>query len=365
MKESYRIAQIKGLDMRPAPRRFLTNLAQCPSSNVVKKKSVMVDVRKGNSAIAIDVTPNTGGYANNNGKYATREFTPPAFDEYGWLYADDLNNVGFDQNEYSEVEYNREAFDRMMNIQNNNRDKITRAVEKQAADALFTGQQILADGTIIDYKRNAEHTFTAASSWAGVDDDIYVDFEKAVYLNARDGLVTSDYAILGKTALLRLLANKNLQERGDLKNYKRDEIQFPSSAPDGAIYHGTISTSEMVLSLFSYPEEYLVPTAEELPSGIVIPNMGQLVPYVPEDGVFVGSSQARFDLFYTGVPSLSDSQGSWKSNTGLSKMPTIRKGKYVPYGSVDEENERIKVGMKSRPLWVPTQVDAGSAFTLL
>ncbi len=364
MKESYRIAQIKGLDMRPAPRRFLTHLARCPASNVTKKKAVTVDIRKGNASIAIDVIPGTGGRANNNGKYQTKEFTPPAFDEYGWLYADDLNNVGFDQNEYSDVDYSREAFSRVLDIQNNNRDKITRAVEKQAADALFTGQQVLADGSILDYKRNADHTFVAASSWSDPDDDIYVDFEQAVYLNARDGLVTSDYAILGKTALIRFLANRKLQERGDLKNYKRDQIQFPSSAPDGAIYHGTISTSEMVLDIFSYPEQYLVPTEEELPSGVVIPNMGQMVPFVPEDGVYVGSSKARFDLFFTGVASLEDAKGSWKNNTGLSKMPTIRKGKYVPYGAVDEENERIKVGMKSRPLWVPTQVDAGSAFTL-
>ena len=363
MKDSFRIAMIKAFELQRKPRGFLTGLAQCPPENITKAKKIRVDIVKHNQSVAIDVIPGTGGRANNSGKYSTTDYTPPAYDEYGFLSAEDLNKVDAGDTEYEQRDYTKEALKRMNNKQVTYGYKITRAIEKQASDALFSGRVALVDGSIIDYKRNADHTYTSASSW-GANDDLMVDFEKAVFLNRRDALVTSDYTILGRVALTRFLANKSMQELLDKKNITRGDIQWPSEQKDGAIFHGRISTAEMTLDIFSYPEQYTIPELSELPDGAQIANAGQTVPYVPEDMVFVGSTQARFDLMFAGVPLLNKSSPQFKQITGFSQQPTIAKGSLVPYGLIDTYGEQIKVGVKSRPLWVPTQVDAGSAFQL-
>lgn len=363
MKDSFRIAMLRAFEQTRKPRGFLTGLARCPAENITKAKKLRIDIVKNNQSIAVDVIPGTQGRANNSGKYATNDYTPPAYDEYGFLSAEDLNKVDSGDTEYIERNYTQEALKRMNKKQVEYGYKVTRAIEKQAADALFTGQVVLVDGTVIDYKRDSDHTFTAASAW-GVNDDPMLDLEQAVYVNRRDALVTSDYTILGRVALTRFLANKKIIDSLDKKNLTRGDINWPSEQKDGAIFHGRISTAEMTLDIFSYPEQYTMPSASELPDGASVANAGQTSPYVPEDMVYVGSTQARFDLMFAGVPVMNKSSQQFKQMTGFSQQPRIVKGSLVPYALVDTYGEQIKVGIKSRPLWVPTQVDAGSAFQL-
>lgn len=363
MKDSVRVAMLKALEMSMRPTGFLTGLAQCPAENVTVSKKLRIDIVKNAQTIAIDVIPGTGGRANSFGRYTTNEYIPPEYNEYDWVYAEDLNNIAAGDTEYVGRNYAAELLKRTTPKQVQLYYKIQRAIEKQAADALFTGKITLINGDVLDFGRNKDHTFVASSSW-GPDDDILADFENAVTLNRRNGYVSSDYSILGKTAMERLLKNNKLREYLDIKNITRGDIKWPSKERDGAVYHGRISTVDYVLDLFTYPQDYTVPKADELPTGIILPNAGQTVPYVPEDGVYVGSTQARFDLCFAGVPTIGNANEAVKKALGITRAPVMRRGKAVPYSMIDENNSALKTGVKSRPLWIPTQVDAGAAFTL-
>ncbi|WP_341508928.1 major capsid protein [Photobacterium damselae subsp. damselae] len=363
MKDSVRIAMLQALEMTMKPTGFLTSLAQCPDSNITNSKKVKIDVLKNDRRIAVDVIAGAGGYANSYGRYKTSDYTPPEYNEYGWVYAEDMNRA-----KAAETEYNSSSFVAQVLKQATPKQvllyyKIQRAIEKQAADALFTGKIVLINGDVLDFNRNPDHTFIALSSW-GVDDDLDVDLERAVSLNKTNGYINSDYALLGSTAMARLLTNNKAQKKLNTRSVKRGDICWPSAKNDGAIYHGRYSTVNYSLDLFTYPQDYTVPKPNELPTGILLPNAGQTVPYIPEDGVFVGSTKARFDLLFAGVPSVGNTNEAARRVLGVTRMPIMRKGKVIPYSMIDTCNEALKVGVKSRPLWVPTQVDAGAAFTL-
>jgi hypothetical protein len=336
---------------KAAPTMFLSGFFQTPPRNITRSKKVVIDVKRNDEAIAIDVIRGTNGRMNESKRFTTKEYTPPVYDEWSPFEEEELMNRAPGQTEYDDPDWMAEFIARVTDDQVTNQELILRAIEKQAADVLFTGTVVLINNDSLDYKQKATHNFTAPVDWDAAGGLPLDDMENACDLNRKDGKVESNIVIMGQQAVKDFLNNAQVQAFGDFRRINRMEITPPVGNTEGAKFHGEVSVGSYRLQIWTYPQFYLVPT------GFGLANEGTLVPYVPTDKVCVLGDTIRMDLVYAGIPALVNRVDPRLQAVGLTAVPSSIAADFHPYAHVDDTAVAIKTGVRSAPLCIPTQID--------
>lgn len=353
-------AMLAAFRQRANPTMFLSQWFKTTPRDIFRSKKCVIDVKRNQEAIAVDVVRGTGGRLNDNKKFTTKEYTPPMYNEYMVYQEDELNDRMPGMDEYNEDEYASQFMAIVAEDQVELRDLILRSIEKQAADTIFTGKTVLINSDTVDYKQKATHNFAVATKWSTSGTPIS-DLATACALNRKDGkIVTGTFVgIFGEGAYNNLLA----REEGpglkfDMRFAKLADIVMPTMNTAGAVYHGTVAAGSYNVQIWTYPQNYRVPT------GFSLANEGTDVPYVPTDLVAVlpPSNMIDLRLVYAGIPSLVNRVDPRLQAFGLNSMPVNIRTDFHPYAIVDQRALSVEIGVRSSALTVPTQIDG---FTII
>jgi len=338
------------------PTGFLSSMFQSPDSNKSDTVEIVFDIKRNGEDLAIDIVRGTGGRNNVSKRFTTKTYTPPVYDEFANFNENERLNRAIGRTEYDEhtmAEVIAAITDDQVLLQ----DKILRSIEKQAADAFFTGTVVLINNDTVDFKQKSSHKITPSPIWSNASGVPIDDFADGALLNRKDGLTNTTDAIFGATALQLLFNNAQFKEKADFRRVDGMNIKPPVMNSEGANFHGILTIEDWVINLWSYPQFYLVPT------GFSLANEGTKVPYIPTDKVWLGNINARFDLLFAGISKLVTADPRLAS-IGISQIPQTMRGDFHIYGAVDEFGANVKYGVKSAPLCVPTDIDSFCTFTV-
>jgi len=338
------------------PTGFLSSMFQSPDSNKSDTVEIVFDIKRNGEDIAIDIVRGTGGRNNVNKRFTTKTYTPPVYDEYSNFNENERLQRAIGRTEYDESTM-AEVIAAITDDQVLLQDKILRAIEKQAADAFFTGTVVLINSDTVDFKQKATHKISPPVDWSHADGVPIDDLAGGAVLNRKDGLSTTKDAIFGTTALSLLFNNAQFKALADFRRVDSMNFRPPVMNSDGATFHGQLTIGDWVINVWSYPQFYLVPT------GFGLANEGTKVPYIPTDKVWLGDMNARFDLLYAGIAKLVTADPRLAS-IGINQIPQTMKGDFHIYGAVDELGADVTYGVKSAPLCVPTDIDSYCTFTV-
>ena len=344
-------AMAEAFSQLPRTYSFFTDMARsADTTHVFTASKIPVDILRGKELFAVDVVRGTGGRSSSLRKFSTKTYEPPVYDENTPMGPEELLSRMPGVDPFQDPRASQGMATTIVQEQSRLMDKIIRAIEKQASDALFTGQIPLVNGDTIDFKQKATHAITVGTAWTNVAADALGDIGGAIAVNRTDGLIESDTLIMGADALKNFLALTQMKDQANFRRINQIQIDRPTWFANGGVLHGELTVGSHNLTVWSYPQEY------EVPLGFSLPNEGTKVPYVPADAVLVMSSSIRFDLYFAGLPILVPTAGTELAGL-VDSMPQFTATRFQPYGNTDTRRTNIEVGVRSAPLFVPTQID--------
>jgi hypothetical protein len=353
-----RRAMVRVFKKKASPTMFLSSRFQSPDSNKFDSVEIPFDIKRNDEDVSVDIVRGTEGRNNVNKRFTTKTYTPPVYDEFANYSENERLQRAIGRTEYDENSM-ADVIAAITDDQVVMQDKILRAIELQAANAMFTGTVPLINYDTVDFKVKATHKIAPAVDWsnaAGVPVD---DLAGGALLNRTDGLSFTTDAIFGTDAFNLLLNNDQFKEKAAQQWEKVDNMNFrpPVMNSEGANFHGRLTIGDWVINVWTYPQFYKVP------EGYGLANEGTKVPYVPTDKVWLGSFNAQFDLLYAGITKLVTADPRLAS-IGITNIPQTMKGDFHIYGGVDTLGSNVIYGVKSAPMAVLTDVDSFCIFTV-
>ena len=349
----YMAAAFRELDM---PTLFLSSFFPSTDEDKFPGEIVEIDSVRGKEEYAIDVIPYAGGRGNKATKFTRKSYSPPAYDEYDYVTAQDLNKVQPGRTEYDQTV---DLANMLVEKQKVLRNKIWRAKEMLCRDAMILGKITLINGDVIDFKQRSELQYTTPADWTNTSTDALSDFSVIGGRIRKYGVKTLKDAIYGETALQKFLNNQAVKDQGNVRRYERAAITSPIASEEGAEYHGTVSAGSYNFNMWSYPQVVGIPT------GFGLPNEGTKQPYIPADKIICLGGDPDFRRFYAANAILAaNTSAELMGLTGLPMMPALVPGEMLPYFFLDQEHMAIKFGVKSRPLPVPVGIDQFGIITV-
>ena len=254
-------------------------------------KNVDLDFYKGKRRTAAYVSPVQEGNVLSRLGYTTQSITPPYIKEKTPTIAGEMILRHYGETIYAgESPLQRAQRQFAIDMQTLD-DSITRAEEVQCAQALFTGQSILQDGNALVFPMAPTHQITALEyEWTDtVNSSPLDDLRSWKRMVATDSGVVPNMAIFGFDVVTAFLAHpKVANNTAAFSSIKVDRGQInPQLQPEGVTYLGYLNDSG--LDVYAYDATYI-------PAGA--PDTTYPIPLVPNNKVFVGSSNARMDALY-------------------------------------------------------------------
>jgi hypothetical protein len=346
--------------LKAMPTRFVSSWFQSPDANKFDTTEIVVDIKRNNESIAVDVVRGTQGRNNVNKRFTTKTYTPPVYDEYANFNESERLNRALGQTEYDDHSM-AVVIAAITDDQAEMQAKIIRAIEKQAVDSLFAGQIALINGDTVDFKQKATHKIAPVVDWSNANGVPLDDMAGAAKLNRQDGYKQTTDGLFGEDALKLLFNNDQFKEKANqqFEQAQNMAIRPPMMNSEGAVFHGQLTIGDYRINIWSYPQFY------DVPLGYSLPNEGTKVPYIPTDKVFIGNaSGSRFDLYYAGIEKLAVAPDPRLASLGLSMIPMTMKGDFHEYGAIDQLAQNAIYGVKSAPLCVPTEIDSFCILTV-
>ncbi|MBP7735948.1 MAG: major capsid protein [Spirochaetes bacterium] len=338
---------------KKAPTMFLSSWFKTTDRDIFRSRKAVIDIKRQKEQIAVDVVRGTGGLLVSNKRFTTKEYTPPLYDLYNSYFEEELNERLPGGTEYDNPDYLAQIIATITDDQVEVQEMIMRAIEWQAANIFVTGTVPLINGDTIDYKMKATHSLPVGTVWSNTSAAPITNIKDACQLNRKDGLVESTVAIFGDTAWANFLARIKADGSLNILNAELGKITMPVANANGAVFHGEFVAGSFRLQAWTYPQYYDVPT------GYGLSNEGTKQPYIPTDKVLILPMSNAIDLrlIYAGIPELVNRKDAQLQALGIDRYPANVRGDFLPYAFTDDERTCLKVGVRSAPLCVPTQID--------
>lgn len=340
-----------GFDKRRKPSMLLANLFKATK---LKTTKVEIQGRVVDEIYSVDVKLGTGGRRMTLSEHDTQEFTVPEYNDLAVISEEDMFKAQLGETEYTQKAAN------VANLINERQEVISdmqrRAEEKQASDALFFGQIVLAGGTKISFKKKATHDIQPTNKWNAAAGDPIKDIQDACKLCIDDGrLAATEFNLwLEDSALTALLANTKFQANADInKGIKRTDINMPIEQTPGGLFHGRITVGSNIVNIWSYNEKYTIP------KGYGFENEGTKVGYIPTGRALLVPANPNFKRYYGAINNVNAPSGS----LGGAKLQLVETEQLAyAYDELVDGSAVTKAGVKSRPLCVPVDVDSFATF---
>ena len=190
----------------------------------------------------------------------------------------------------SSTMYVRDAFANLTN-------KIKIGIEKLCAEAVLTGGLTnLENQSNISFGRAASLSIASANDWAGNAGDATGDIAAAcdAVVAATGGAVVPNKIVLGRDALIDMLADEKINQRFDSVNIDKSVNleMYQVDMMTGAIMHGHLTIGNYLLKVMSYPQVYQEPDETT-------------TKFLPDNKVIICSDMVKPPLVYAGVPVIS------------------------------------------------------------
>lgn len=352
------IAQIETKNMIKAyddlfltrPKGFMKSLFKTPPENIKNTFQIELDVIRAGKRIAIDVVLGTGPNMNKSGRFTTKLFTPPGYNEADAVSVMEMFNRLPGETPYEERKANARIMAKIVRKQIELTWMIERAWENQAAQALTTGKITLTNainGSVeIDFGLRGSHSVSASASWGTAGTDIIGDIIAMGLEIREDSHYIPDMLITRGNVIEDILNNDVIKGRLEQIKSSREAFVAPSFIGTGGVFHGFISAGDLRIQLWSYDETY--------DTSAVANNY-----YIPDDTVVLLASKARFDAVFAGVPVLIPANKNAAAKAlGLPAFPSIASGLIVPSYQIDWKGKTVVAEVSSRPIMIPTTIDA-------
>ncbi|MEA5041371.1 MAG: major capsid protein [Oscillibacter ruminantium] len=304
-------------------------------------KSVDVDFKKGNRALAPFVHPKIGGKTVPNRGYQTKSYTPVLVAPNKITTVDDLLERSAGENPYSGRTPAERAVEKLADDFRELTEMIVRREEWMAATAIFTGQiPIIGEGLneVIDFNfTNMETIVTAGLKWSGADADPLADLERWRKAVQKEGFVNCNICIMASDVSAAFVNNAKIQKLLDTKAYDLAAIK-PRELPNGVTYIGTIN--KLGLDIYEYNEWYLDDWTN--------PEAPEQKPLVPDGTLALLSTAADYSIYYGAVTVLDDKSGNF----------VTVEGNRVPQTWIERRPDRRFLQINSHPLTVPHEVNS-------
>lgn len=313
-------------------------------------KSVDVDFRKGNRALAPFVHPRIGGKTMPNLGFETKSYTPPHVAPDKITTVDDLINRSFGENIYSGKTPAQRAVTKLSEDFTELNEMITRREEWMAAMAMTTGTiPILGEGLseTIDFKFTNKQALTGNARWGNAASDPIADLKRWRTQVQKTGFVNCDICVMSDDVATVFINHEKVKSLLDVKGYDLAKIK-PRELPNGVTYIGTING--MGLDIYTYSEWYLDDWSN--------PEEPTQKPLFPERTVALYSTQAAYSLYY-GAVTIPDGRGG-----AMETFKTVE-GTRVPDSWMERKPTRRFLQLSCNPLPVPHEVDSWYVATVL
>ena len=343
--------------------------------------TVDIDIVKGNEKIAALIPRGTvsrplGSRQKNAaaGKMYTFSRKFPLAEEEGDINADQLLYRLPGENPYARMT----RLDRMrelgMKIHTENIRRTIRMFEVLAAQSVLEGKQDAIIGTSdtdlqYDFRRDANHTFSVPAVWDAGTPNILGDIDTACDLIRQNGHVAPDFIGFGGDAINAFISDTTAQELADNRRFELIEVSSNNPVPTkfarfveaGWTPRGRLRTPQgYELWIFTYIDVY-TNTA------------GNPVKYMPDDKVFVASTQARCDRYFgppESIPMLPQRvqlyQDLFGFDPGMAPMPlglkapgnTIDPAMFYIDAYVAGNWKAVTIRTQAAPIFATTHTDA-------
>lgn len=344
---------LEAFTKKQKPTTFLVNTAK---KTVTTQTTVTLDSRTVKSFYSVNVQKGTGGRSVNMANFKNMEFETPEYNDYIPISPDELDKRQFGKTPF---EASASMLELIVDRQSIISDMQRRSEEKQASDALFTGKITLIDGSTIDFNKQATHAITPQIKWNTDTGKPLDDIEAACQLCKVDGKVGSSTfnLIIADDSLNSLLNNQQFLDQAKAQfGIKRVDINMPENLTIGTAFHGQFSAGSFTINLFTYPQYY------EIPTGYNFAGEGTALPYIPSKKALLLPTDIRFDMFYSGLYQVNNDMmtGNFEFNNAIEKVALEQLA--YSYVEIDKGSASIIAGLKSRPLFIPTNVDGFCSF---
>lgn len=310
-------------------------------------KKIDVDMKKGNRQLAPFVHPKIGGKTIPNSGYQTRTYEPPLVAPDKITTIDDILKRRAGESLYNGKSPNQRAVEKMQEDFRELDETITRREEWMCCQTLFTGKIPVVGEALnyeIDFNFTNTETLTSTKQWGKTAATPLEDIDRWKTKVQKTGFVNTNICLMGKKACAEFLKNPDVQKMLDIRRYELAVIK-PAELPNGATYIGTLAKDN--IDIYTYNEWFLDDWTD--------PKLPEEKPLVPENGVFMLSTEANYSMYYGAVPVV-DEEG---------KEIGIAEGSRIPDQWVERKPPRRFLQLSAAPLPVPHEVDAWfSAFVL-
>jgi len=344
-KQLYTQALVAVYTDQTAPLSFLRSFFKDSTSDT---KLVSVEVQRGTEKVAIDVVRGTNGNRNSISRSTERIIEPPMYDEFLDATSLDAYDNYFGAGASTPTASTAARF---LNSAGSKlaliRNKIERAYELQASQALFDGIVQLKNGDNIDYKRKAGSLVDlgAGSYWSAANAataDPLADFKNAGDFLRNVGKMRGGVlnVVLGGDAYAAMLQMDKFKETSDLRRIDLVDITGPVQNSVGGVLHGEVSAGNYKVRLWTYPEVYTDANGDQQD-------------YVPQNKFLALPEMTNFNLAYAATPVVMD----LPTNSAFNSAVRQKKGKYNMYDYVDKRKATHNMGLRSAGIAILTAVD--------
>jgi hypothetical protein len=354
---------LEAFKQKASPALYFASKAK---KTITKAAKFEIDVVRGRETYAVDIVMGGGSRSNDKSRFTTKEYTPLFYNESYEITAMELQNriPGMTVYQAASMDYSDDLVALITDKQQCIQDKIVRAIELQARDALFDGQisPIGQKDTTIDFKKKTAHNVAPSKKWSASDGVPLTDIQAGADLCRENGLVddmTFELTVADNVVEV-LLANAQFSDKANLRHIQNVDMGMPRPEKKGATFHGYFSAGPYTIELWSYPQRY------EIPEGFGLDDEGTKAPYIPNGkAILMPKNGIRFDLVYGGVPVVSNQVDPSLAALGLNGSLGIAEADFLPYAYLDFRKECISAGIKSNPLFIPHQIDGFMTFNNL
>lgn len=318
------------------PKTFIKDLLFRNTTTVGSEK-IDVDIIKNDRRVSPFVSPIREGQVVEREGYKTDTYEAPLLKPKMITTADQVAKRLPGEGIYSSKTPEERAEDQLIRDYNELDSIIARTEELMCCQAVFEGKvTIKGDGVdaLIDFNMTNKEALVGDARWSEATSTPLKDLERMKSQILKTGRINPDVAIFGKEALALFMAHEGVQKMFDLRLVETGQID-PRDLPNGATYIGHLKSPS--LDIYTYEEWYLDGEAEEEKS------------VVPENMVWMGSTNARTDFVYAGI---------WDADLGWVEQP-----RFAKTWTKKDPSARI-LQMIARPLPIPQQIDSMFVMTV-
>lgn len=308
--------------------------------NTVVTEKVELDYRKGKRKMAPFVAPRVGGITQTRDGFKTFEIAPPRIAPQRLMTVEDVTARGLGEGVYTKKTPAQRELDLIAKDLLDLGDQIDRREEWMTAQLLFNGKVIVqgySDNNLTNpVEQEIDYGFDNYENLSGTD--LFTDpaAKPITYLRekhrelVKNAGVAPNILLFGNDAYEGFINNAEVKEYFDKQHMLMGQIK-PSLQTDNVVYIGTIN--EIGVELYLYNDWYIDETGVEHS-------------FVPNDKMLLG----RTDIGHYEYAAVTQLESGGKYMT--------YEGARVPKFWADFANDAKMVRLTSRPVPVPSNVDA-------